>query len=479
MTRVMGIQTSARSESGFAIIEAVVSSAVLAIIALAVLAGIDAASSSTGREKARAVAASLAEQDQERLRGMTVNQLSALPATQPPVTVDGVDYQISSKARWVTDDSGGTPACGNSSKNNEYLHITSTVTSTVVGVRVPPVKIDSLAAPSAEYSATHGILGVKVVNRNADGVPGIRISVASTAPAYAPPSQDSDASGCAIFRQLPVGTYTITLNQAGYVGTELAQLTTASQKATPGNVTFKTIEYDLATTARITVNTTPPGSAVTAARQSSKAATISLTNAKVTGLVKSYANPAPASPLDVKPLYPFKSTSYGFFTGTCAYQSPDRYTPSYFGTNPGSLLMDPTVAQPQAVTVLQPPLNLRMTRNSTNAASIANLAVYAKLEKSAPSDTCTQPQVQMALQTWPSPVGTWGAAPSGVAIGWVVQSGAGFDPGMPYGNYTICVKDTAKNRYQSFTYNNTAPGGGSPTRVNTADSWTSTNCVDP
>jgi type II secretory pathway pseudopilin PulG len=476
MTQTMGFRTTLRSESGFAIIEAVVSAAVLGIIALAVLSGIDAASSSTGREKARSVAASLAEQDQERLRALTVNQLSGLDVTQT-VTVDKVGYQVRSQAQWITDDSGGTPACGNSSKNNEYLHITSTVSSSLVGVRVPAVKIDSLAAPSAEYSSTHGILGVKVVNRNAVGVPGITVSAASTTPAFAPPSQVTDANGCVIFRQIPVATYTITLDQAGYVGTELAQLTTVSQKATPGNVTFKTIEYDLATTARVTVMTTPPGASTP--QQNSKAAKISLTNAKVTGLVKSYTNAAPASPLDVKPLYPFKSTSYGFFTGSCAYQSPDKYTASYFGTNPGSLLMDPTLPQPQAVTVLQPPFNLRMTRNSSSSSSAANLAVYAKLNKSAPGDTCTEAQVPMSLQTWPSgaSAGTWGAAPGAATTNWVVQTGATFDPGMPYGNYQICVKDTAANRYQSFAYDNTAPGGAGTTANNNAPLWTPTNCI--
>jgi type II secretory pathway pseudopilin PulG len=476
MTQAMGIQTSARSESGFAIIEAVVSAAVLAIVALAVLSGIDAASSSTGRERARAVAASLAEQDQERLRAMTVNQLSGLNATRD-VPIDGATYKVRSKAAWITDDTGGTPACGNSSKNNEYLHITSTVTSSYVGVTVPAVEIDSLAAPSAEYSSTHGILGVKVVNRNAVGVPGITVSAASTDPAYAPPSQVTDANGCVIFRQIPVATYTITLDQGGYVGTDLAQLTQVSQKATPGNVTFKTIEYDIATTARVTVKTTPPGAATT--QQATKAANISLSNAKVTGLVKTYTNPAPANPLDIKPLFPFKSTSYGFFTGSCAYESPDKYTASYFGTNPGSLLMDPTLSQPQAVTVIQPPFNLRVTRNSSSTTSIANLAVYAKLNKSVASDTCTEPQVQMAVTSWPSPVGTWGAAPGSVTTGWIEQAGAGFDPGMPYGNYTICVKDTAKSKYQSFLYDNTQPGGAATTIVNTAQSWTSTNCVDP
>ncbi len=482
MTQAMGIQTSARSESGFAIIEAVVSAAVLAIVALAVLSGIDAASSSTGRERARAVAASLAEQDQERLRAMTVNQLSGLNATRD-VPIDGATYKVRSKAAWITDDTGGTPACGNSSKNNEYLHITSTVTSSYVGVTVPAVEIDSLAAPSAEYSSTHGILGVKVVNRNAVGVPGITVSAASTDPAYAPPSQVTDANGCVIFRQIPVATYTITLDQGGYVGTDLAQLTQVSQKATPGNVTFKTIEYDIATTARVTVKTTPPGTST--AQLASKATKISLSNAKVTGLVKTYTNPAPANPLDIKPLFPFKSTSYGFFTGSCAYESPDKYTASYFGTYPGSLLMDPTVAQPQNVTVLQPPFNLRITKQLLQQLDVRPRAislVYAKLKKSATTDTCTEPQVQMALRGMAP--GAEPGAPHRLreATGWSSNAAAGFDPGMPYGDYTICVRDTAPtpSKYQTFDYDNTAvqAATAAPVGEHGAALDLPTSCVD-
>src|SRR3954447_17846129 len=94
------------SESGFAIIEVIVSAAVLAIVAMAVLAGIDGATASSGREKARAVAANIAEKDQERLRGLSVQTLSlgaAIPQA-PAVTIDGVTYNTTSKAEWVTDD---------------------------------------------------------------------------------------------------------------------------------------------------------------------------------------------------------------------------------------------------------------------------------------------------------------------------------------------------------------------------------------
>src|SRR4051794_35287774 len=132
----MALPRTPRSEDGFALIEVIVSAAVLALVALAVLSGIDASAGSSAREKARAVASSLAEQDQERMRSMNVDQLLAIPAINKGVQtipIDGVAYTVTSNAEWITDDQGGTPACGNSSNRSEYMHITTTVTSTIVG----------------------------------------------------------------------------------------------------------------------------------------------------------------------------------------------------------------------------------------------------------------------------------------------------------------------------------------------------------
>src|SRR3954454_2726592 len=85
------------SDAGFALIEGLVSAVVLALVALAVLSGVEGGHSSSGREKARAVAVlpgaegaspswarekaravalSLAEADQERLRQLPVTELA-------------------------------------------------------------------------------------------------------------------------------------------------------------------------------------------------------------------------------------------------------------------------------------------------------------------------------------------------------------------------------------------------------------------
>src|ERR1700742_1919121 len=102
---------SPRSEAGFALVEVIVAAAVLAIVALAVLSGIDGATAASAREKARAVAANLAEQDQERMRSMPVEVLRN-PPQSGTIKIDGVAYDVKSEAKWITDDLGGEPKCG-------------------------------------------------------------------------------------------------------------------------------------------------------------------------------------------------------------------------------------------------------------------------------------------------------------------------------------------------------------------------------
>ena len=64
-----------RPERGSMLIEVMVGALILAITTTAVLNGLDGAQKTGGRNKARSVAAALAEQDQERMRSLPVADL--------------------------------------------------------------------------------------------------------------------------------------------------------------------------------------------------------------------------------------------------------------------------------------------------------------------------------------------------------------------------------------------------------------------
>src|SRR5947209_802376 len=102
-----------------------VSAALLVVVATGVFAGIDGPGATSSMDQAKSVAATLAQQDQDRMRAYRFNDLSNY---QPPPTqkvVGGVTYTVRSKAEWATD-STGSLSCTSGSQAN-YLKLTSTV----------------------------------------------------------------------------------------------------------------------------------------------------------------------------------------------------------------------------------------------------------------------------------------------------------------------------------------------------------------
>ena len=486
-----------RSEAGFALIEVVVSAMVLAVVALAVLSGIDAANGASAREKARAVAANLAEQDQERLRAMPVAMLKS-PPPSAPITVDGVTYTIQSETRWITDDLGGEPGCGSATNQVEYMQIRTTVSSKYVnGKRLKPVTVDSLVAPTQEWAEDHGTLAVKVVDRtNVKGVPGIAVTAVSSG--FTPPSAVTDATGCAVFKSVPTGSYTLRLNTAGFMNRDGEQLSEENQTVVAKTISVATMVYDRATSARSTVYTHVPDENWSAATQRpSKARNVSFVNGASVGLFRTFAPTSPPQQVvDATALFPFAENDYSFFTGSCKYASPDTYKPAntnYFAqTNPlATLKADPAQVQPQAVTLRQPPLNVRVLRSYTrdNHFNDGNVIVYAQLQKPASStDTCVEPIFTLTTKAWDT---SWQAAPpksggdrSGTnnANHWVSQVGTAFDPGLPFGVYEFCLRDTINNRGAKYsgTYDNTSPNGNSTTLdidISTSTWQSATTCA--
>jgi type II secretory pathway pseudopilin PulG len=476
-----------RSEAGFALIEVVVAAAVLAIVALAVLSGMDGAMSASAREKARAVAANLAERDQERLRTMPISLL-ANPPQQGIVEVEGIKYEIKSETRWITDDFGGDPECGASSNNSvQYMQIRTTVTSKVVGKNIPPVTVDSLVAPTTEHAENHGALGVKVVDRTSTkGVAGINVTAASATHALG--TKQTDAKGCVVFNAVPEDTYTITLNHPGYINRDGEQQSQTTHAVVAKTLSFANMIYDLATKADVTVTSHTPGSTWSpAASKPSKASAVSMTNGTAVGWMRTFTPSQPTGRIEAANLFPFAENSYAIFSGACGYASPDTYKPAntnYFTqTNPAAtLLADPAQFQPQPVGVRQPPFNVRIMRGRTTTAfADGDVTVYAQLQKpSTSTDPCPQPIYTLTTKPWPG--GAWGSAPrtspdtaTTATNGnhFVSQVGTDFDPGMPFGRYKICLRHSGRGKMMTGDYDNTSPDGGPKLDLDVGGSWQS------
>ena len=326
---------------------------------------------------------------------------------------------------------------------------------------------------------------MKVVDRSA--TQGVRnVAVVATSPAYSPPQAATDLNGCVVFKDIPVGTYTITLNTTGYLDRDGNTLSKVTANVVAKKVVFATMSYDVADEVHVDVLTHTPGKAWSAAlateRQPSKARRVSTMNGANVGMVRTATPASPATTVTMTGLFPFAENSYAFFTGGCKYMSPDQVAttasstklwPNYFNTNGGvnpaaAVLADPDIAN-QRATVRQPPFNIRVgsTRNGATFTD-GQMVVYATLQKpnGTSTDTCAEapyvpPTSALTTMNWDA-VRFGGRGTNGSGDNhWVTQGGTTFDPGMPFGTYTICLRDTNLNRSVSLgNYDNTHPDGG-------------------
>ena len=102
----------------------------LALIVIGTFTAFDSSNRFTANEQDRSQASSLAQQDQDRLRGLQVSQLSTLNATRT-VTLNGTTFTVTSTGQFQSD-ATGTSSCGGSG-TADYIKTTSTVTWPAMG----------------------------------------------------------------------------------------------------------------------------------------------------------------------------------------------------------------------------------------------------------------------------------------------------------------------------------------------------------
>lgn len=410
------------AQAGFALIEVVVSAALLLIVAGGVLAGIDGPSNVSAKNEVRSQASSLAQQDQERMRAMPFSSLVGYTATTP-VTVGGVTYSRYSSAVWIRDnndtDSCSTPP---DSTSGDYLKITSRVTPPNGG---KPVQLDSLVATPPGASSSKGTLAAQLKNHLDQPVVGQSVSIAGPVNMTVP----TNDAGCAVFGLVEKGNYTISFQRPGWVDRSAVNSVSKVASVTVGSTIIEPFFY--APSGRINVNVdTKVGAALPVA---SPAKGVMVSNAGIpTGTLMF---PAPATPtqgsssfaLDV---FPFPS-GYGVWAGTCASGDPTKYGLAAVTAAPGP-------GGNVSITVRQPAITV------TAATGVPNIGTYPSQSGehfvfTSIDSGCGEKRSQIA--------GTGGIVPY---------------PGMPYGNYKLCG-DLSNQFAQRNTFANTVTAGQSTT----------------
>ena len=211
------------------IVEVVVTSLMVGLIALTLI-GLDAAGKTTADQRRRSQAFSVAQADQERIKGLSGDQISTLNQDRT-VTLDGVAYSVHSTGQFLSQ-SAGSASCSSSGAAADSAKVTSTVNWTT-NLRAP-ITVTSVISPRAG-----GSLLAKVLDQNAAVLPGVKVTAAGSDPTNSAIRRfgTTDADGCTIFSVLPVGDYTVTPALAGYVDKDGNAAPTTTVTTTAGNTT--------------------------------------------------------------------------------------------------------------------------------------------------------------------------------------------------------------------------------------------------
>lgn len=423
-------------------IEVMVSALLVAIIAVAMFNGFDAAGRATADERAHAQADALAQQDEDRLRGKQISQLSGLSETHT-VTYNGTEYTITSKAKFVSDATANESCSGNESA--DYIQTTSEVGWRALKSR-PKVVETGVIAPHIG-----GSLHVQVINANGSGVAGMTVVATGPSPSTGTETATTGPNGCVIFGSVEPGEYKVTTYQTGYVEKNgNSEPPTSEQSATisNGTTTDKEFEFDLAGEQR--VKFVGKAAAGTETGDTFVIFNTSMTQFRPFGTAETY-NTTLATP---KTVFPFTS-AYTVYAGSCEADDPAGVKSS----NVDVTNIVPAGSYAEA-TVTEPPVNI---------------AVWSGKSSSSPGQLIEKAQV------WVEDTGckTVIRKPEKTETN---ASGALPHPGLPFGKFKLCVTGgvnggknggttgLAKGRKYTTTFTNETASGPSGTWTNGGNS---------
>lgn len=236
-------------QSGFTLVELVVSLVVLSVISVSLLGLFTSLVNSTLLIKRKAIALTLATNQMEYLKSLPYNSLAIaggsiissnpLPASSSQ-KLNGVTYTTTTSINYVDDAFDGCGSYPDNTLKQKYCRnypppsSASSITDAnpadykIVHITVKDNKnvklaeVDSqISARVAETASTTGALFVTVIDENGNPVPGATVQATNSTltPAVAV-SDSSDSSGVAVFYGLPPDTnnfdYTVTASMAGY-----------------------------------------------------------------------------------------------------------------------------------------------------------------------------------------------------------------------------------------------------------------------
>lgn len=258
-----GRRAGTGGSAGFTLVEILVAVVVLMLMLAAVGMSIDGGLNLSRNNKNRTVAANLAAEEMDKVRGIAVAGFSTLASGQVETvrSVAGVPYTIQRDSYWVAKDATASPCDGPGGSALAYMRVTVTVRWPKMDGARPVQSTTVITPPVSGYSPVSGHLPVKVTG--ADGSPrgGVRVRLLSNGSEVS--AQETTNDGCAFFGYLSAtsgGTpYTVVLDEAGYVDGQSNPMPAFTTTVYPGAYTPQSALYDVGGSLALTLGSAPLG----------------------------------------------------------------------------------------------------------------------------------------------------------------------------------------------------------------------------
>jgi hypothetical protein len=415
------------------------SALLLALAATAVFKGIDGANATSGGSKSRAIATTLAQEDQERLRSMDPRRLDGYTNTAQKV-VSRVPFTVASAGQ-VVSDRGGSESCTKGSGRVTYVRVTSTITwPDMRGSK--PVNASTLVSIGNAYS--RGSLSVRIQDANAAPVEGVGVNVTSPVTR----SGTTNSSGCVVWDGLSTGTYLGSFSKTGYVDPagENNAVPPNGWSVTTGSTGVYTHLYDRAGSANF--------------KFVGKSGTNTYPDARASGITVSH--PTMPTPGNVRTatftannlvtfnnLFPFV-TPYSAWAGTCTDNTPPAGSAASVPVPAGG------TASPDPINVSLPVINVRVQKATTVTTGSGNKQT---------TTTTIAPIAGAEITIRPASSSCGGTVRIGGttdSAGLMPASGTGgpTDRAFPFGSYIVCADDNGSTSHKiERTIANTSPTG--------------------
>jgi hypothetical protein len=308
------VRRRARAEEGSFLVEVVVTAALVLTVGMGMFLAFDGATRISGEQRTIALAAQVAQTEQERLRALPLDQLTNLDATRE-VTSDGRSFDVHSQSRWVTHAAaGGELDCSLPDSGANYVKATTTVSWANRTRR--PVVLETLIAPSAAlFGPDQGALAVLITDRDGMGVPGVAVALSGGRSM----GEVTNDRGCALFGGLPTSaSYAVRFSRSGSIDVHGAsEVSQADLRVTAGQVRTLPFQIDQGGTADVVFTTKRPSAP---ARERSAQPHMTFFHAAAARLFRDL--PAIAAGTYRTPLlFPHRG-AYAVYADTCARAAP-------------------------------------------------------------------------------------------------------------------------------------------------------------